>query len=74
LMSAQLSSVVFERCDMTGIDLSRVTFERCELHECTLDGARGLTTLKGVSMRWVDIVELAPLLAGAFGVHVIDEP
>ena len=47
--------------------------QHCELHECTLDGARGLTTLKGVSMRWVDIVELAPLLAGAFGVHVIDE-
>jgi uncharacterized protein YjbI with pentapeptide repeats len=72
LSNATLQSVLFENCDMTGVDLSNATFDRCELRACTLEGVRGARDFTGVSMPLVDIVNLAPVFAGACGVRVLD--
>ncbi len=70
---AQLSSVVLERCDLAGVDLSHATFARSELHGCRVDGLIAAERLRGVAMSWPDIVALAPELAAAVGIGVLEE-
>jgi uncharacterized protein YjbI with pentapeptide repeats len=70
---AHLRSVAFVDCDLSGADLSGARFERCELRGCTLDGIRGAERLRGVAMRWEDIVAAAGTFADALGVRVLDE-
>jgi uncharacterized protein YjbI with pentapeptide repeats len=72
LSSAKLTSVVFERCDMTGVDFSRAKFTKCQMRGCTLEGAKGMTTFAGIAMPWPDIVELAPVMAAALNLTVLD--
>lgn len=73
LVEAQLSSVVLERCDLTGADLSHATFARSQLHDCRCDGLIAAERLRGVAMPWPDVVALAPELAAAVGIAVLDE-
>ncbi|MCW2960282.1 MAG: pentapeptide repeat-containing protein [Thermoleophilia bacterium] len=70
--SAELKSVVFDHCDLSGADFSRATFERCEMRGCTLDRAKGMVSFAGISMPWPDVIDLAPLLAAAVGIHVLE--
>jgi uncharacterized protein YjbI with pentapeptide repeats len=71
LSHATLRSVRLERCDLTRCDLTGATFERCVLDGCTLDEVRGLGSLRGLAMPLGDVIELAPALAAALGMHVI---
>jgi hypothetical protein len=73
LVEAQLSSVVFERCDLAGADLSHATFALSQLHGCRCDGLIGAERLRGTAMPWPDIVALAPELAAAVGIAVLNE-
>ncbi len=72
LVEAQLSSVVLERCDLAGADLSHATFRRSELRDCRCDGLIAAERLRGTAMRWADVVALAPELAAAVGIAVLD--
>ena len=72
-VEAQLSSVVFERCDLAGVDLSHATFGLSRLIDCRYDGMVGAERLRGTAMPWPDIVSLAPELAAAVGIAVLDE-
>jgi uncharacterized protein YjbI with pentapeptide repeats len=72
LVEAQLSSVVLQRCDLVGADLSHATFARSELHGCRCDGLIGAERLRGTAMPWADIVGLAPELAAAVGIAVLE--
>lgn len=72
-VEAQLSSVVLERCDLGGVDLSHATFARSQLLDCRYDGLIGAERLRGTAMPWPDIVSLAPELAAAVGIAVLDD-
>jgi uncharacterized protein YjbI with pentapeptide repeats len=69
---AKLRLVAFERCDLTGADLSDVRFESVQMHDCKLDGIRGATALRGVTMRWEDVLASASVFAAACGVRIGD--
>lgn len=71
---AQLSSVVLERCDLTAANLSHATFARSELRDCRCEGLVGAERLRGTAMPWPDILALAPELAVAVGIAVLDDP
>lgn len=73
LVEAQLSSVVFEQCDLTGADFSHALFRRCEMRGCRLEAIMGAERLRGVAMPWDDVVGLAPTLAAAIGIGIIDQ-
>lgn len=69
-LSAQ--DVVFTDCDLSEVDLTGARFARTEMHRCTLDGIRALERLRGVGMRWDDVLASAGAFAGAIGVRVLD--
>jgi uncharacterized protein YjbI with pentapeptide repeats len=73
LAEAQLGSVVLERCDLAGADLSHATFRQSELRGCRCDGLIAAERLHGVAMPWPDILALAPELAAAVGIAVLEE-
>ena len=65
-------SVRFDACDLTGASFERATLRRCELRGCTLEAVQGIEGLRGAAMEWADIVALAPALAAALGIRVLD--
>jgi uncharacterized protein YjbI with pentapeptide repeats len=64
--------LLLEGCDLREADLSGARFTRTELRGCRLDGVRGLDRLRGVGMRWEDVLESAGAFAGHLGVRLID--
>jgi uncharacterized protein YjbI with pentapeptide repeats len=70
---AKLRAVVFEDCDLREVDFAGTRFESVELLGCRLAGARGVESLRGVRMRWADILENAGVFAAACGVQVLDD-
>ncbi len=73
LHRAQLTSVVFEDCDLTGADFSQARFNRCEVLGCKMERIQGVADLRGVAMRWSDILGLAGTLAATLGLSIVDE-
>jgi uncharacterized protein YjbI with pentapeptide repeats len=73
LLEARLSDVRFERCSLRGADLRGTGFERCVMHGCDLDGAHGFTSLAGIEMRWLDVVQSAGTLAAGLGVTIAED-
>jgi uncharacterized protein YjbI with pentapeptide repeats len=69
---ARLRAVRFEDCDLSGADLSGAKFEQVDIVGCRLDGVRGADALKGVRMRWGDVLENAGLFSAACGVELIE--
>lgn len=69
-LSAQ--DVAFVDCDLSETDLTGARFLRTEMHGCTIDGIRSIERLRGVGMRWNDIVASAGAFAAAVGVRLID--
>ena len=72
LHGATLTSVLFERSNLTGATVSAATFERCEVRGCELEGLQGAERLRGVRMPWPDVVQIAGLLAGTVGIEIVD--
>ena len=72
LAGASLRDVVFERCTLREATLTNVTVERVRIEGGDLTGLRGAESLRGVTMRWDDVVANGPLFAAALGIHVVD--
>ena len=70
---AKIDSVVFADSDLGRAILAEATFTGSEMRGCSVTGAVNPDRLRGVGMRWDDIVAAAGELARATGVHVIDE-
>lgn len=70
---ASLVSVSFAGCDLAGIDLHGATFDRCAMIDCTLDDARGVTTLAGIIVPRQDLIGPAPVMATALGLRLQPE-
>jgi uncharacterized protein YjbI with pentapeptide repeats len=64
--------VSFVNCDLSGADLGGARLRRCELRGCTIDGIRGIESLRGVGMRWDDVVAAAGTFAAALGVKELE--
>lgn len=72
LQDLAAEDVVFDGCDLTEADLTGARFARTEMRDCTLDGTRGLEQLRGVGMRWEDVLRAAGPFAAHLGVRLID--
>jgi uncharacterized protein YjbI with pentapeptide repeats len=72
LYGAQLQDVLFERCVLREATISNVKAKRVELRGCDLTGLRGAEALRGIRMPWNDVLENAPLFAGAVGIEIVD--
>ena len=70
---ARFEFVRFHRCEMQSARFTGARFTKSEMRGCALDGVQGIEALRGVAMDWSDIVGLAGEMAGALGIHVIDE-
>jgi hypothetical protein len=64
--------LVLDGCDLREADLDGSRFTRTELRGCRLDGVRGLERLRGVGMRWEDVLENAGAFAGHLGIRLVD--
>jgi uncharacterized protein YjbI with pentapeptide repeats len=65
-------SVRFLHCDLTEADITGARFRRSELRRCELAGLRGIESLRGVGVDWHDLIALAPALADAIGIRLLD--
>jgi uncharacterized protein YjbI with pentapeptide repeats len=72
LQELQAQDVAFADCDLSEVDLTLARFTRTEMQRCTLDGIRALERLRGVGMRWEDVLSSAGAFAGAIGIRLID--
>ena len=70
---AKLRRVAFVDCDLRGAVLAEATFSECEMRGCDITGVVNPERLRGVAMRWDDIIAAAGDLARAAGVRVIDD-
>lgn len=68
--NSSCENVLFERCRMNRSDISNSKFNRCSIRDCDLTTTKGLLSLQGVSMPWVDVVQIAGSLATAVGIHI----
>jgi uncharacterized protein YjbI with pentapeptide repeats len=68
-----LDGVTFLDCDLRGVVLAEATFRESEMRRCELAGVTNPERLRGVAMRWEDILAAAGELARGVGVLVIDE-
>lgn len=64
----RLDRVRFERCDLSLAEFQSAEFARCEMRGCTLDGAKAVTSLRGVAMPVGDIIASATAFAAALGI------
>jgi uncharacterized protein YjbI with pentapeptide repeats len=72
-LESQLESVSFEHCDLSRADFRGARMQRCQLRRNNLAGLQGVGNLKGASMEWPDIVEMAGTLASEIGIEVLAE-
>ncbi len=73
LLDASLKHVSLVDCDMSRADLRGARLERCDMRRANLTELEGVTALKGVSMPWPDIVEMAGVWASALGIRVLED-
>lgn len=69
-MQAQLERVAFIDCRLAGTDFRAAKLNGCTIRGTSLEGVIGIESLRGVSMRWVDVLESAGALAAALGIHI----
>ena len=60
------------RCDLKNADVRGAHLKRAELRRCDLTGLQGVDSLRGASMEWSDILDMAGVLASALGIKVLD--
>ena len=70
---AMFEAVVFVETDLAGAMLAEATFTSSELRGCNLTGVANPERLRGVGMRWDDIVASAGELGRAAGIHLLDD-
>jgi uncharacterized protein YjbI with pentapeptide repeats len=69
---ATLSSVRLERCVLAGASVENASFAASELRDCDVTALAGAGSLGGVRATWNDVLQLAPLLAAAAGIELVD--
>jgi uncharacterized protein YjbI with pentapeptide repeats len=67
-----LTSVVFNRTDLTNASLARASLSRCEMRESELSAIGNPERLRGVAMPWADVVRAAGTLAVGLEIHILD--
>jgi uncharacterized protein YjbI with pentapeptide repeats len=72
-IDARLHSVRFHDCDLSGADFRGAELKDCEFRRCELTEIDGVTSLRGASLEWPAIVELAGTWAAALGIAVLDD-
>lgn len=72
LPGLRLVDVRLEHCNLANLDARGASLVRCELRGCELRGLHGVERLRGAGVAWGDLLELAPLLAGALGIRLLD--
>jgi uncharacterized protein YjbI with pentapeptide repeats len=72
LQDVGCESVRFLSCDLGECDLTDARFRRSELRGCELGGLHGVERLHGVGIEFGDLLELAPALAAALGIRLLD--
>jgi len=69
---SSLTDVLFERCELREATFSGARMKRVEIRGCDLAGLQGVEALRGARLRWSDVLEIAPLLATALGLEIVD--
>jgi uncharacterized protein YjbI with pentapeptide repeats len=72
LVEARLHDVSFAGCDLSAAIVADASCSRTELRDGTYEDLRGITGLKGCTLAWPDALALAPALAAALGLRVVD--
>jgi uncharacterized protein YjbI with pentapeptide repeats len=72
LYAAQLTDVLFDQCELQTANFGAAKLQRVELRGCDLTGLQGVEALRGARMLWNDVLQNAPLFAGALGIELID--
>jgi uncharacterized protein YjbI with pentapeptide repeats len=67
------SWVRFHDCDLTGAVFSKARFANSELRRCRLGAVEGVAGLAGTSMEFDAVLGLAPQLADALGIHLLND-
>jgi uncharacterized protein YjbI with pentapeptide repeats len=70
---AQLSSVMFTDCDLTGATLTGATSTGIEMRGCDLTSTHSPERLRGVRMPWPDVIRTAGEFAAGIGIEVLEE-
>jgi uncharacterized protein YjbI with pentapeptide repeats len=70
---ASCSWVRFHDCDLTGAVFSKARFVNSELRRCRLEAVEGVAGLAGTSMEFDAVLGLAPQLADALGIHLLED-
>lgn len=72
-LETRLQHVRFHDCDLTGADFRGARLQACELRRCNLSGIEHVSGLRGASLEWPSIVELAGVWAAELGIGVLDQ-
>ena len=73
LSQADLREASFVECDLTGADLSGARLQGATFDRCRLADLRGIGSLRGARMRWVDVIGLTGALAAEIGIDLLDD-
>jgi uncharacterized protein YjbI with pentapeptide repeats len=65
--------VRFHDCDLRGAGFAHAQFTSSEFRRCRMDDVEGVEGLRGTAMELEQMLTLAPALARALGVSLIDE-
>lgn len=71
-LETSLEHVRFHDCDLSGADFRGARLRTCELRRCNLSGVEHVSGLRGASLEWPQIVELAGVWAAELGIGVLD--
>jgi uncharacterized protein YjbI with pentapeptide repeats len=69
-MHARLEAVAFVECRLEGADFRHAKLAGCAIRGASLDGVLGVESLRGLRMRWPDLMASAGALAAALGIDV----
>jgi uncharacterized protein YjbI with pentapeptide repeats len=72
-LETRLQHVRFYDCDLTGADFRGARLQACELRRCNLSAVEHVSGLRGASLEWPYIVELAGVWAAELGIGVLDQ-
>jgi uncharacterized protein YjbI with pentapeptide repeats len=70
---ATLEDVSFAGCDLTGASFDRVRCARVDFRRCRMEAVQGLAHLRGAAMDVELVMGLAPALADALGITLLDD-
>jgi uncharacterized protein YjbI with pentapeptide repeats len=71
-LEARLQHVRFHDCDLAGADFRGARLTACEFRRSNLSGIKHVAGLRGASLEWPYIVELAGVWAAELGIGVLD--